>query len=76
MGPVRSDSGIKGTMAPTLVGMMEAVSKPETHSERLKQVAALVDEANRKAAGALSKQAARTQRIMGQSKSEGMQNQI
>jgi len=53
VGPVRSYSSIKSTMTCTLVGLMEAVSKPRTHLERLKHVAVLVKEANRKAVGAL-----------------------
>ena len=35
------------------MGLMEAVSKPRTHLEKLKQAAILVEEANRKAVGAL-----------------------
>ena len=53
VGPVRSYSSIKNTMTCTLAGLMEAVSKPRTHLERLKHVAVLVEEANRKAVGAL-----------------------
>ena len=53
LGLVKSYSSIKNTMTYTLVGLMEAVSKPRTHLERLKHVAVLVEEANRKAVGAL-----------------------
>ena len=53
VGPVRSYSSIKNTITCTLVGLMEAVSKPRTHLEKLKQAAILVEEANRKAVGAL-----------------------
>lgn len=42
MGPVRLDLGAKATVAPTLVGMMEAVPKLRPLPERLRQVAALV----------------------------------
>lgn len=42
--------GVKTAMAPTLVGMVEAVPKLRPHLERLRKVAIIVDKAHKKSA--------------------------